>query len=357
VADYIRDTFTSLALEVEEQPYACTHWQHKRTLLERDGEMLMCTANPFSLPCDVTAPIVCAGSLAELESAPAQGKILLLYGDLVRVPIAPRSWFLKEERDEQFANLLESLHPAAVLSPPTATDYFGTLTEDWELNIAAATLTDTVALKLFRAPETPIHLKIEAERQPATARNIVARTPGTHERRVVICAHFDTKINTPGAMDNGGGVACLLTLAERLETADLPFGVEFVAFNGEEYLPMGDDEYVQRAESYWNSIIAAINLDGVGLALGTTSITMMSAPDEMETKVKGIVARFPSVVWAEPWPESNHSTFAFRGIPAAALTSEGERKVAHHPHDDIAHASPERLEEAIALVEALVKTL
>ncbi|WP_371879109.1 M28 family peptidase [Candidatus Chloroploca mongolica] len=31
-----------------------------------------------------------------------------------------------------------------------------------------------------------------------------------------MCAHFDTKINTPGASDNGGGAAALLALAERL---------------------------------------------------------------------------------------------------------------------------------------------
>ncbi len=50
-ADYIRDTLLACNLEVEEQPYPCTAWEHHSTLLERDGKRLEATANCFSLPC------------------------------------------------------------------------------------------------------------------------------------------------------------------------------------------------------------------------------------------------------------------------------------------------------------------
>src|SRR5512138_1867018 len=67
-ADYIRDVFCAAGLEVEEQPYAATAWEHRSTLLEQDGKRLDCTADAFSLPCEVTASVVPAGSLAELET-------------------------------------------------------------------------------------------------------------------------------------------------------------------------------------------------------------------------------------------------------------------------------------------------
>jgi aminopeptidase YwaD len=356
-ADFIAAAFSAAGLQVEEQPYACTAWEEQETLLELDGERLDAAANAFSLSCDVTAPLACAGTLPELESVSASAKLLLLYGDLARAPLSPKSWFLKDERDESIIQILEAMQPAALLAPPTATDYYGQLTEDWELNLPAVTVSADAARRLMQNPGQAARLRIEAERVPAVARNIVARSNPKAEKRLVLCAHFDTKINTPGASDNGGGVAVLLELAERLSKPESGVGLEFVAFNGEEYLPMGDDEYLRRAESYFASIQCAINMDGVGPRLGSTSITAFSESDAFETEIRKIAAVFPGVVWVEPWPESNHSTFAFRGIPALALSAVGTRALAHHPHDDLAGMSAEKLEEVASLVEKIIPGL
>ena len=67
----------------------------------------------------------------------------------------------------------------------------------------------------------------------------MARQPGIRPadapaKKVVLMAHFDTRINTPGALDNAGGVATLLALAEALRETALPFDLEFIAFDGEE---------------------------------------------------------------------------------------------------------------------------
>lgn len=352
-ADYMREMFCAAGLEVEEQPYAVTSWEHRSTLLERDGRRLDCIANAFSLSCDVTLPVVPAASLAELEAAPAKGKILLLYGDLARAPLAAKSWFLRDERDTRFFELLETKGPAAILAPPTSTAYYGQLTEDWELDLPAATVPADVALYLLQEPQLPVHLSIDAQRTPAIARNVVARTPGMPERRLALCAHFDTKINTPGATDNASGAAALLSLAERLPR-NLPFGLEFIAFNSEEYLPIGDDEYIRRSEAYFDKILACINMDGAGAALGTNNITAVACPAELEAAIRSVAGRFPGVVWVDPWPESNHSTFSFRGIPAIPIGATGMRGLAHSLDDTLEQVSPVKLEEVIALVQELV---
>lgn len=250
-ADFIAAAFSAAGLQVEEQPYPCTAWDCQQTFLEMDGERLDAAANPFSLPCDVTAPLAFAGTLPELEQAAVKGKLLLLYGDLARAPLAPKSWFLKDERDEAILQALEKGQPAALLAPPTATDYYGQLTEDWELDLPAATISPAAARRLIRNPASRPRLRIDAERRQEVARNVVGRLKPNAEKRLVLCAHFDTKINTPGASDNGGGVAVLLELAERLSKLESDIGLEMVAFNGEEYLPMGDDEYLRRAEAYF----------------------------------------------------------------------------------------------------------
>ncbi len=331
--DFIAAAFHAAGWLVEEQPYACTAWQGGATVLDLDGERLDAAANAFSPACDVTAPVVCAGTLPELERAAAKGKLLLLYGDLARWPLPPKSWFLLGDHEKKIIDTLESLQPAALLAPPTATDYYGQLTEDWELDLPAATLSPEAARRLLRNPEGMAHLRIEAALVPAVARNIVGRIRPEAKKRIVLCAHFDTKINTPGASDNGGGVAVLLGLAERLSKLDTSLGLELVAFNGEEYLPMGDDEYLRRAESYFSSIQYAINFDGIGTLLGANSIAAFDETGKLEAQAQPITCDFPGVVWVEPWPESNHSTFAFRGIPALALSAVGTRSLAHQPYD------------------------
>lgn len=353
-ADYLREAFRAADLDVEEQPYPCTAWEERQTTLEKGGERLEAAANAFSRPCDLTAPVICAGTIPELEHSSPRGKILLLYGDLARAPLSPKAWFLKSERDEQVIGLLERLQPAALLAPPTATDYFGCLTEDAELDLPAATVPQAVARRLLREPTLPVHLRIDAALAPATARNIVARTPGTRDSRLVVCAHFDTKIRTPGASDNGAGVAALLVLAEKLAAQP---GLEFVAFNGEETLPMGDDEYLRLAEGYFAGIRACVNLDGIGPALASTSLTAIAAPEETEAKIRAIAADFPGVVWVDPWPESNHSTFSFRSIPAFPLSSVGARGLAHSLEDAFEAIEPAKIEEAIGLALEIIRAL
>ena len=356
-ADFIREEFRSAGLDVEEQSYPCTAWEADEVNLQLGDEQLEAEANAFSLSCDASASLVCAGTISELESLSARGKILLLYGDLTRAPLSPKSWFLKDERDDRVIRTLERLQSAAIIAPPTSTDYYGQFTEDWELDIPAATVPRDAARKLIRNADSIVRLKISARRIPAHARNILARKAGREAGRIVICAHYDTKVYTPGASDNAAGAAVMIELAKRLAQKETRFGLEFIAFGSEEYLPIGDEEYLRRAEPYFSNIRCAINLDGVGPALGTTSITALSMKEEMQGRVKNILAHFPGVVWAEPWYESNHSTFSMRGVPALALTAIGTRSLAHQRHDVAEEISPVKMEECAKLIEAAVAEL
>jgi aminopeptidase YwaD len=332
-------------------------WEESGSALKAAGEQLPVSANPFSLPCDIEAGLAQACTLAELTRTPADGRILLVYGDLARQPFSPRSWFLREQRDEDILQQLLRIQPPALLAPPTSTDYYNELTEDWELDLSAATVPAWVMRRLLQQPRQKVHLRIDAYRGPARARNIIGRTKGLGQDRLVICAHFDTKYRTPGASDNGGGTAALLALAERLASSPWQPGLEFVAFNGEEYLPIGDEEYIRLSQPYFDRIRACINMDGAGPALGSNSLTAFGATPEVEAALRAVLDDFPGVVWVEPWPESNHSTFAMRGIPAAAVSAVGVRQAAHSPEDTLEGMSAAKLEEVVDLVESVARVM
>ncbi len=67
-------------------------------------------------------------------------------------------------------------------------------------------------------------------------RNIVAMRPGVRqpEAHLLVVAHYDTVEESPGANDNGSGVAVLLEAARVLQPVTFDLTVQFVAVNLEE---------------------------------------------------------------------------------------------------------------------------
>ena len=222
-ADYIRDVFAALGWAVEEQPYACTGWDCAAASLAVGDEALAVEANAFSPACDVTAPAVPASTLDELAAADLTGKIALLHGELVSWPLSPKSWFLKES----------AMTPSSACWKPNARP------PCWPRRRPRSSMSSSPAIGSWRSPRPPrrvpvierllaqpgvLHLRLDCAKYAATARNIVARKAAAFRqaqgsfasesadrtKRVTVMAHFDTRINTPGALDNGGGVAALL---------------------------------------------------------------------------------------------------------------------------------------------------
>ena len=68
-ADYVQDVFRGAGLEVEVQRFECPDWEDQSTSLLLDGEQVEAAANAFSPACDVSAPSVAVGTVAELEAA------------------------------------------------------------------------------------------------------------------------------------------------------------------------------------------------------------------------------------------------------------------------------------------------
>jgi aminopeptidase YwaD len=355
-AAYIHGVFVEAGWEVEEQRFDCPAWTHHDTRLTLNGNQLPAAANAYSPACNLTAETMGVGTIAELEVAHLDGSIAVLYGDLMPGPLSPKSWFLKSEREDKVIRLLEEKQPIAVLTVQHHRGGLERLIEDWEFRIPSATITPASALALLGEGQQVARLRIESEQSPGYSANIVARSP-SRAKRVILCAHFDTKIDTPGALDNASGTAVLLALAQTLKTADYPYGLEFVAFTNEEYMPIGDDEYLRRGGEDFDDVIVAINVDSVGQRLAANSIALFSASSQFENALQGITAAYPGVVWVDPWPQSNHSTFAMRGVPSIAFSSTGRIELAHWPDDDLRWIDSARVGDIVRLIADILTLL
>ena len=89
------------------------------------------------------------------------------------------------------------------------------------------------------------------------------------EEIVVIGAHYDTVAGTPGANDNGSGVAAMLALARRFAKSKPDRTLRFVAFTNEEppYFQtdeMGSRVYAKRCRERDEQVVAMLSLETIG---------------------------------------------------------------------------------------------
>jgi aminopeptidase YwaD len=357
-AEYISNWMQKQGLDVETQKFPCPAWTCETAELTINNQTAEVLANTYSPSCDVAAPVIPAATLAELETAEIGGRIALPYGDLTREPIACKSWFLKEERDERIIQLLEEKKPAAVLTVQIRPGSVNRLIEDWEFTLPSATLPNESALVLFQNLQTPVHLRLQTRQQPDSTANIVGRLKGQRPETIVFCAHYDTKIDTPGAGDNAAGVAALLALAEHYAQTRPQASLEFVAFTNEEYLPIGDDTYLERAgEDFLNRVMLAVNFDGLGHILDCNTLAIYASSEPFTARVTEISRDFPAVQWVDPWPQSNHSTFSFRGVPALAFGSRAAVHYSHQRDDSARWINPARIDEAVLLTTRIIAAI
>jgi peptidase M28-like protein len=99
--------------------------------------------------------------------------------------------------------------------------------------------------------------------------NIEVEIPGTRPDVVLIGAHYDSVFGSPGANDNGSGVAALLALARRFAGKSPQRTLRFVAFVNEEppfFLSdeMGSFVYASRCKARGDQISAMISLETIG---------------------------------------------------------------------------------------------
>ncbi len=355
-AHHIEAALREAGLQVEDMPFTCPGWRCAETALLLDGVAYRAAANLPSPACDLTAPTVAAGTIADLDAADITGKIAVLYDDLSRQPLTPLNCPIYNIDEHQHINrTLLAKRPAAVIM---VNPYHGNVErriEDVDFTLPSVTVPAEVGAALLHRLGQPVTLRIDAEQAPATARHLLAFKPGPRPERIALMAHYDTKLDTPGAWDNGAGIAALLGLAAQLAPRDLGCTLEFIAFGDEENYSQDHVVYIRERGDQFDGLIAAINMDGIAHILGHNTITMMMHSAPFEAAVQEVAAGYPRVGWVAPWPESNHSTFAFNGVPALAFGSSAEWQTTRHlPTDTPLLISPAGLREVVDLITEIV---
>lgn len=205
--------------------------------------------------------------------------------------------------------------------------------------------------------------------------NIEVEIPGTSAEIVVIGAHYDSVFGSPGANDNGSGVAALLALAKRFAGHTGDRTLRFVAFVNEEphhfqTQQMGSWVYASRCKERGERIVAMMSLEtigyysntpgsqkfpvgGLGLLYPTTgnfigfitntssrklmqqALTKFREHAQLPSEGAALPAAVPGVGWSDHWAFWQH------GYPAFMITDTAPFR---YPHYHARSDTPDRLD-------------
>lgn len=329
-AAYTAERLTSLGLTVSQPEFKCIDWEYGDIVLTAGGMPFQASIGPYSLPCDIQSTFVTASSVEELQTKSFSGKIAVLHGELCQEQLMAKNFiFYNPDHHKKIISLLEQKNPLAILAitgknPELAgAVYPFPLIEDGDFNIPVANLTIEEGEKLLLQTGTDMHLRIDSTRIPSTGCNVLALKHGKISDRLVFCAHIDTKKETPGAIDNGGGVVILLALAGLLQDYSGKYTIELLINNGEDYYAYpGGMQYLADNIDTFDQIAAAINADGVGLKGSRTTYCSFNASDIMNRTIQNVFQDSRKFIERDPWYQSDHMLFAMNDRPAVALTTE-----------------------------------
>lgn len=210
-----------------------------------------------------------------------------------------------------------------------------------------------------------------------TARNLEAVIPGTTrpDEIVLLGAHYDSVIGSPGANDNASGVAALLEIARLLAGKPLARTVRLVAFTNEEppfftTRKMGSRVYARQAKARGDKIVAMLSLETIGYyddAKGSQSyplpffhlkypdtgnfigfvgnlssrrlvqrcLTAFRRKSDFPSEGAALPGWLPGVYWSDHW------SFWREGYPALMVTDTAPFR---YPHYHSVHDTPDKLD-------------
>ena len=345
---FFADSISEFGFAVDTPAFDCIDWvDHGASLKVVEGASFEVLSSPYSLPCEVRAPLVVARTLDDLIASQPQNSILLLAGEITREQLMPKNFpFYNPEHHQEVFRWLESKAPLAIITATSRNPelaggmYPFPMIEDGDFDIPSVYMKDVEGDILARAEGQEVMLSIRSERIPATGHNVIGRKGPDTSRKIVLCAHIDAKDNTPGALDNGTGVVVLLLLAELLQDYSGKFQVELLALNGEDhYSAQGHKEYLKSHQGQFGEILLVINTDVAGYIEGQSAYSLYSCPDPIADTIRQAFSNFENLTEGEPWYQSDHAVFVQQGCAAAAITSDQfmqlSTHITHTPKDDL----------------------
>lgn len=355
-ADYVAGQFRGMGYSVREQTFRFLGWEPTRNASLRFLRPEACSAPVFPfIWSDATPP---NGVEGRVERVGRMNIIGLFEWDKYAI--------VDTRTGEHLAYLAaRDDGPAVSMAQSSAT---------FTMPLVAVGRRDLQAIRRWEASEKGIlaSLTVGARFKPgSTSRNIIAALPGREPvGAIVLCAHYDSEYNTPGAYDNACGLGLIVEVAARLRDKSFRRPIHFIAFGAEEYLYVGADYYVTslKERGQLGQVAAAVNVDSILIPdskdslLGGAVIHHTQDHMSIDSRVQqiaekeGLAKTYNLVYESPPSYSGDHAPFVREGIPAVKLLDAAPTWF-HTPLDTLDRIDRRSWEDSVLIVQQLVEEL
>ena len=361
--EYISSQFKSWGLQTTVLPIKVPVWHERRARLWADGESVVDFPAKAIVFSGVTAPEgisggfvdIGAASPRDLQGKDLKGKVVLVKRD-VYIDY-PDYWLTDRLAPYGIAGMVFYSSPGRGWIPTAYMNFKRALHEPMPPSVD---IRYEDAVRLAQMHPKKVSVIVQADVEWRESHSVVGEVKGTKlpDEVVFISAHDDTAYTSPGATDDGGGVAAVMELARAFAQGPRPARtMRFIAWGGHELGLMGSEAYMREHMSEVDKMVALINFDGLGSTLGV--LGWEAAGDDkwvdfLRATQKSIGLESAGSVGPSGTDAMNFSTLE---IPSIQIGQAHSVDANHTPGDNLTTTSPVGLEDGLALAGALASRL
>ena len=352
---WIKNEFEAMGLPVEIHQFESPSCTCTGSKLTADGKTFHSTPLQFSPAGNVAGEFVFLGDEEMAATATfkpgALGMLMPVSG------LFDRQCLVRELAEKGLGGLV-------VITPMTDTVNGKIVRDPTQKRMPLVTVNHDVAESLMKYVGRTAELSVTATPsvQDGISQNVVASIRGTGSHWMAVCAHYDTASASPGALDNGCGVAALLAVAKRLRGIAPKSTIHFVASGSEEY--GGLDMTGRGMLSFFNQMrgdlencVCLIDIDDIGHKIGTP-ICYAAGPKPFRETAASVPVTLRRL-FKERWKfegGDNGAAHQF-GIPYVWFYDHSLKTYYHTPKDTIRHVDFEKAAVFVDDIETMARHL
>lgn len=361
--DYIAGQFKTWGLEVTIQPVRVPVWHEKRGRLWAEGAVIRDFPAKAIVFSGLAPGAGLIGEFVDLGTANAReirgrnlkGKIVLVKRD-VYIDY-PDYWLTDRLKPLGVAGMVFYSSPGRHGIP---TAYFNFKRALKEATPPSVDVSYEDAVRLVQMKPTRAGIVVEADVEWHDSFSVFGEIKGAvkPDEVVMFSAHDDSAYSSPGATDDGGGVAAVMELARAFASGPRPARtVRFVAWGGHELGLMGSEQYLRTHPDEPKKIVAFINYDGMGSVLGTIDWTASGDPKWVQFLRDTQRALGMEDVGGLGPSGTDATNFSSLEVPSIQIGQRHSIGQNHTPADNLETTGAVGMEDGLALAGAIGQRL